>query len=91
MPFLNVASVINYLVLKVQNFKIVQYNISLRMERRRSQKSQLRANVSEQSVVLDSGARVPESEVGAVHCTVHCIVHCTVHCTDHCTVHCTVH
>ena len=38
----------------------------LRMERRRSQKSQMRANVSEQSVVLDSGARVPESEV-AVH------------------------
>ena len=35
----------------------------LRMERRRSQKSQMRANVSEQSVVLDSGARVPESEV----------------------------
>ena len=33
------------------------------MERRRSQKSQMRANVSEQSVVLDSGARVPESEV----------------------------
>ena len=37
--------------------------IFLRMERRRSQKSQMRANVSEQSVVLDSGARVPESEV----------------------------
>merc|ERR1712037_191675 len=36
-----------------------------RMERRRSQKSQMRANVSEQSVVLDSGARVPESEVDA--------------------------
>ena len=33
------------------------------MERRRSQKSQMRPNVSEQSVVLDSGARVPESEV----------------------------
>ena len=48
----------------------MQYDKSCRMERRRSQKSQLRANVSEQSVVLDSGARVPESEVGC--CSLYC-------------------